>query len=507
MRDFGRIFHFYSAARETPKPPQLYTSMSPRPFLLLLAVIALALMAGDADAQSDDRDDGIYVLDKETGDWTAIDNPNPTTVEVGCDEEPTEDQLSESNLAGLLNEHAKILIQDGNDTYYMARCGNGTRQQHNCYDPGGRTAGDNATDPWLDILDGLGLSTGDNVTGPIEWLEDILDDLGMSTGNNGSSKDWIVILKTQYEGAANSDGGNGSSNNQYALMVFGMSTGDNGTSSSFAQWVWTGSAGGNGSGGAVSSSWILAWAFAGSAGGNGSGGGDATFRVWAFADFGLSLGGSGDNGTMAWVRSMVWAGSAGGNVTVGVEYIHDDGLLWLATGVYNDGDGTGHDTVMGVIRKINAAGGGYEPQESDVCDDFYDMYSGIGGGTTASICIPHNTFAAGGNGTLSPQFDCMASCVILSAMFTDNGTVTQANIIKQEACAAPDITEEVDSGNEEIEDSSDDGILISAGGVDVMKRDAAVAGVGATATLTLSTVARRILSRGTDPLLRKRPGR
>jgi hypothetical protein len=92
-------------------------------------------------------------------------------------------------------------------------------------------------------------------------------------------------------------------------------------------------------------------------------------------------------------------------------------------------------------------------------------------------------------------------------MFTDNGTVTQANIIKQEACAAPDITEEVDSGNEEIEDSSDDGILISAGGVDVMKRDAAVAGVGATATLTLSTVARRILSRGTDPLLRKRPGR
>ncbi len=290
-------------------------------------------------------------------------------------------------------------------------------------------------------------------------------------------------------------------------MVFGMSTGDNGTSSSFAQWVWTGSAGGNGSGGAVSSSWILEWAFAGSAGGNGSGGGDATFRVWAFADFGLSLGGSGDNGTMAWVRSMVWAGSAGGNVTVGVEYIHDDGLLWLATGVYNDGDGTGHDTVMGVIRKINAAGGGYEPQESDVCDDFYDMYSGIGGGTTASICIPHNTFAAGGNGTLSPQFDCMASCVILSAMFTDNGTVTQANIIKQEACAAPDITEEVDSGNEEIEDSSDDGILISAGGVDVMKRDAAVAGVGATATLTLSTVARRILSRGTDPLLRKRPGR
>ena len=487
MRDFGRIFHFYSAARETPKPPQLYTSMSPRPFLLLLAVIALALMAGDADAQSDDRDDGIYVLDKETGDWTAIDNPNPTTVEVGCDEEPTEDQLSESNLAGLLNEHAKILIQDGNDTYYMARCGNGTRQQMqdfrgDCRNSRWRTAGDNATDPWLDILDGLGLSTGDNVTGPIEWLEDILDDLGMSTGNNGSSKDWIVILKTQYEGAANSDGGNGSSNNQYALMVFGMSTGDNGTSSSFAQWVWTGSAGGNGSGGAVS--WILAWHFAGSAGGNGSGG-----AWWLFAQ---------------------WAGSAGGNVTVGVEYIHDDGLLWLATGVYNDGDGdgTGHDTVMGVIRKINAAGGG-NGQESDMCDDFYYelIYSGIGGGTTASICIPHNTFAAGGNGTLSPQFDCMASCVILSAMFTDNGTVTQANIIKQEACAAPDITEEVDSGNEEIEDSSDDGILISAGGVDVMKRDAAVAGVGATATLTLSTVARRILSRGTDPLLRKRPGR
>ena len=63
--------------------------------------------------------DGLMVCDEETGEWIELEDTRPTSVEIGCDEEPTEEQLNATNLADLLNEHDEILIRDGDDTIRM----------------------------------------------------------------------------------------------------------------------------------------------------------------------------------------------------------------------------------------------------------------------------------------------------------------------------------------------------------------------------------------------------
>ena len=55
----------------------------------------------------------LWVCDDETGEWVELEDIRPTSVEVGCDEEPNEEELDASNLADLLNEHGEILIVEG----------------------------------------------------------------------------------------------------------------------------------------------------------------------------------------------------------------------------------------------------------------------------------------------------------------------------------------------------------------------------------------------------------
>ncbi|HJL64896.1 MAG TPA: hypothetical protein QGF70_04845, partial [Candidatus Thalassarchaeaceae archaeon] len=67
-----------------------------------------------------DLQQGIHVCDDETGEWVELEDTRPTSVEIECDEEPTEEQLDASNLADLLNEYGEILIRDGDDTIIMS---------------------------------------------------------------------------------------------------------------------------------------------------------------------------------------------------------------------------------------------------------------------------------------------------------------------------------------------------------------------------------------------------
>ena len=62
---------------------------------------------------------GLHVCDNETGEWVELEDTRPTSVEIGCDEEPTEEQLDASNFADLLNEHDEILIRDEKERIWM----------------------------------------------------------------------------------------------------------------------------------------------------------------------------------------------------------------------------------------------------------------------------------------------------------------------------------------------------------------------------------------------------
>jgi hypothetical protein len=75
-------------------------------------------MMGDGDF----NDLELMVCDEDTGEWVDadLDLDRPTSVEIGCDEEPTEEQLDASNFADLLNEHDEILIRDGDVTRLLS---------------------------------------------------------------------------------------------------------------------------------------------------------------------------------------------------------------------------------------------------------------------------------------------------------------------------------------------------------------------------------------------------
>ena len=78
--------------------------------------------------------DGMLICDDETGEWVELEDTRPTSVEIGCDEEPTEEQLDASNFADLLNEHDEILIRDGNDTIRMMSADGARWSNNTMYD-------------------------------------------------------------------------------------------------------------------------------------------------------------------------------------------------------------------------------------------------------------------------------------------------------------------------------------------------------------------------------------
>ena len=76
---------------------------------------------------------GIMVCDDETGEWVELEDTRPTSVEIGCDEEPTEEQLDASNFADLLTEHGGVLIHDGDEIIWLEAKDNHTNAKGKKY--------------------------------------------------------------------------------------------------------------------------------------------------------------------------------------------------------------------------------------------------------------------------------------------------------------------------------------------------------------------------------------
>jgi hypothetical protein len=176
----------------------------------------------------------IAVCDEETGEWVELEDTRPTSVEIGCDEEPTEEQLDASNLADLLNEHGEILIRDEKGTYYMAKSGDLSGQYEDMQN--------------VVVLSAM--STGDNGNGSGGWDELLGDDgilMSFSTGGNGSDE----LLGGPDMWMSFSTGGNGSKAEVGAFVLAeGFVTGGgNGGSITEYGYYMSFSTCGNGSGG------------------------------------------------------------------------------------------------------------------------------------------------------------------------------------------------------------------------------------------------------------------
>ena len=123
---------------EQKGPPLLYqhifgltalgNSMSRRmPAILAVILIATSLIAGSTTAGTDyntTRSNNLLIYDDESGNWTELDDKQTTDqewiVEQGCDA-PTEQQLSDTNLAEVLNDYGQVMVAESdwsNNTMY-----------------------------------------------------------------------------------------------------------------------------------------------------------------------------------------------------------------------------------------------------------------------------------------------------------------------------------------------------------------------------------------------------
>jgi len=428
-----------------------------------------------------DLQQGIHVCDDETGEWVELEDTRPTSVEIECDEEPTEEQLDASNLADLLNEYGEILIRDGDDTIIMS-------------------------------VEGL----------PHLSDEDVFD-ATVNVADNNNSDSGNVSTK-----------GGGISKAHYFKYGLGVPDGGDGMDRRF----------------------VLQFTFESDCVSNVSTP-VCTERFFGTERLTVSVGVESEGCTLI--------GYCGLTVSVGVEYIHDDGLLWLATGVYNDGDGIemaagvgngGINTPCTDIDEcatnngyydngsgepsdsITVVGGldmtysdgmepgeyiflsfstcGNEPQESDVCDDFYYglMYSGIGGDTGdfdfSFSYISPTTLSDGNDGDCNdillwgPASDVEYALIValIAAVCIADGGDTGDSLDFYTFYCSTGITPSAGGDSESwFEDLDDEEIVVSAGVVELTEKEVAVAGGAAAGGAAAMGLAGRGIRRATEGLI------
>ena len=377
--------------------------------------------------------DGMLICDDETGEWVELEDTRPTSVEIGCDEEPTEEQLDASNFADLLNEHDEILIRDGDDTIRM-RTMNGSQ----------------ALVSWGDARGGV-FSTGGNITWN-NWTGFGLREITpqsqvflIDIENNHSRTEMVVITEDSgTEGRSNSSDFDYHDCNQ----CWRLSVSLNGSS----VFIGSGLSAANGS-----APWygLEVWQTKGEIGG-------ASFNLAADIDLSMNVHG-GDKISMN-----------NSNVFFGLS-VYDGGLEGMTpswAGVIADGDNDSW------LIDVGCCVGSKDHNNSPVVEGeriFVRVSNGINDIYTEDEPI----YMRHGKG--------------IQIGMDENGTVTNANIVRSntDVCIwVEDIDgENKDDGNEPEDESSN--VLVAAGGVEVTTRDAAVAGVAAVTTALLSAVIRR----------------
>jgi len=427
----------------------------------------------------------VHVCDEETGEWVELEDTRPTSVEVGCDEEPTEEQLDASNFADLLNEHDEILIRDGDDTIRMRTVdvtdnlvtwieGNAALENGSCPFPACRA--------W-DAVD-FEITPKSRV-----FLVDI--------ENNHSRTEMMVVIHGQADRDENATQGRSNSsdfdyndcNQCWRLSVYG-GTSLNGSSVDIGLSMNDHGGGivimvGNGDVGALDGYTSSSNNTETQGRSNSSWRGSLLISL----DIGLSAA-NGSTGVGIWIEDC---GSVDCSAGFGAGEGSDGAVNWSFTisanyikiGEYNgDGNGDGFDDIVvewngpkvhmngtSVLRVMS----GSEPDWiNSVDDDVID--TSIGGGNTLSSDNP--IYLRG-----------------IQIGMDENGNVTNANIVRSNTTGSgcywvEDIDgENKDDGNEPEDESSN--VLVAAGGVEVTTRDAAVAGVAAVTTALLSAVIRR----------------
>jgi len=431
----------------------------------------------------------VHVCDEETGEWVELEDTRPTSVEVGCDEEPTEEQLDASNFADLLNEHDEILIRDGDDTIRMRTVdvtdnlvtwieGNAALENGSCPFPACRA--------W-DAVD-FEITPKSRV-----FLVDI--------ENNHSRTEMMVVIHGQADRDENATQGRSNSsdfdyndcNQCWRLSVYG-GTSLNGSSVDIGLSM-------NDHGGGIV---IMV--------GNGD--------VGALDGYTSSSNNTETQGrsNSSWRGSLlisldIGLSAANGSTGVGI-WIEDCGSVDCSAGF---GAGEGSDGAVNWSFTISANYIKIGEYNGDGNGDGFD-----------DIVVEWNGPKVHMNGTsvlrVSGGTSLNGSTVCCGAMYLhdfnrmvqigmdENGNVTNVNFIKRdvESCPSDNMVGqfEWDRDSDEIRDNLDENepedessnVLVAAGGVEVTTRDAAVAGVAAATTALLSAVIRRGGGRNTTLL-------
>jgi hypothetical protein len=428
---------------------------------------------------------GIQVCDDETGEWVELEDTRPTSVEIGCDEEPTEEQLDASNFADLLNEHDEILIRDGNNTYYMAKSGNYSRLVE-----------DSDSGDWDVIWNAIGgnvspVATGiyveNSASGEVIFKvmagytsfngSTVIVSGGISGGNGGTITEYGYYMS--FSTCGNGSGGLGCPGDDVVWMGFGGGEGgmryqasvefacesNPPTNLTGCYWVMAGGASFNGSTvdiGLSNDRLIALFMMLNSAGGNGSWGGSGGLNL----PFTSISNGSGTLIADSYV--IIWSVNLGGtndgnwlNSEDDPEWIYvslggvDVNLLVLQVIRYDGGDGSG-----------GASFNGWEPGEYLFLS--FSTGNQVRGNTMSTLSgyaiytqdtnvfdleIDGNTIYS--ENLMFADFDNGMRVESIQIDMDENGNVTNVNIVKQEACAAPDIIEEGDSQEEETSASGD----------------------------------------------------
>jgi hypothetical protein len=245
----------------------------------------------------------IAVCDEETGEWVELEDTRPTSVEIGCDEEPTEEQLDASNLADLLNEHGEILIRDEKGTYYMAKSGHLSGQYEDMQN--------------VVVLSAM--STGDNGNGGFVGNQ----------SSDGMHNLWIAVTFPK----TSDNWSQGGAERTQAVTWMSFSTGGNGSDELLGgpdMWM-SFSTGGNDSLNAEVGSFVLAEGFV-----TGGGNGGSITEYGYYMSFSTCGNGSGGLGCPG--GDSDWTGLGGDGSGVGV-WIEEDGYyMSFSTGENGSAD-------------------------------------------------------------------------------------------------------------------------------------------------------------------------
>jgi len=400
-------------------------------------------------------DQGVMVCDDETGEWVELEDTRPTSVEIGCDEEPTEEQLDASNFADLLNEHGEIIIRDGDDTIWMRTTGGsdhyfkpGVERQEAMNGSNGSCSFP-ACRAWdhVDTVIGVGARV---------FLIDI--------SNNHSRTEMVVIeeenathvtivhesddvMEDETEGRSHSPNGNGThgtnaKGKKYFLNIQ-MDSGNGGyiryqasvelacesnppTNLSGCYWIMAGETSFNGSTVIVSEKI--------------SDGNSGTITEYGYY-MSFSTCGNGSGGLGCPGDDVVWSGFGSGNRTPSMS-VDDYILVSFSTG----GNGS---------PPIWSSGIDFDGLQVD--DGRYGVRLGSGGDGHIRL-----------------------TDIAVQIGMDENRTATHANIVRSTTTDSGCLmVEDLESTNKDVEDESS-GVLVAAGGVEVTTRDAAfvVGGVG-----------------------------